>query len=162
MDYQKIPWNIEDTIDHLKAVRNILAAKLNTTNHEGKGEEDVRELNYDFGRAINALKENQQYKKTGLNPNQVSETICELSATKRVLEHYQKLGTLEEFRDAVEKQKAKKPIKSDDKICDLIVHYRCPCCGKYFGGRGIHDVILFSKERYCNDCGQRIDWSEEE
>lgn len=80
----------------------------------------------------------------------------------RKLAQYEDIGTLEEVRDAVEKQKAKKPIKSDDKICDLIVHYRCPCCGKYFGGRGIHDVVLFSKERYCNDCGQRIDWSEEE
>ena len=80
----------------------------------------------------------------------------------RKLAQYEDIGTLEEVRDAVEKQKAKKPIKSDDKICDLIVHYRCPCCEKYFGGRGIHDVVLFSKERYCNDCGQRIDWSEEE
>lgn len=80
----------------------------------------------------------------------------------RKLAQYEDIGTLEEVREAVEKQKAKKPIKSDDKICDLIVHYRCPCCGKYFGERRIHDVILFSKKRYCNDCGQRIDWSEED
>ena len=159
MDYQKIPWSIEDTIDHLEVVKNILAAKLNTTNHEGKGEEDARELNYDFGRAINALKENQQYKKTGLNPNQVSETICELSATKRVLEHYQKLGTLEEVRDAVEKQNPKTPTYDGDGYAPdgsfVWDEWSCPRCGTRF-------EVEYEEHNYCPNCGQHILWEVED
>lgn len=54
---------------------------------------------------IHAMQELLEYHKTGLSPKQVADTIFELSATKRVLGHYQQLGTLEEVRDAVEKHK---------------------------------------------------------
>ena len=114
---------------------------------------------------LEELKEYQQYGTPdgyGSALKAYDDCYFEKEEISNELQEYRQLGALEEVRAAVEKQRAKKPIKSDDKICDLIVHYRCPCCGKYFGGRGIHHVILFSKERYCNDCGQHIDWSEEE
>lgn len=64
---------------------------------------------------------------------------------------------------ALENRIAKRPIKKPDKYSDLIQHYYCPFCGRYFGQRGIHNQILFNKERYCqgDGCGQVIDWSEE-
>lgn len=65
--------------------------------------------------------------------------------------------------EALEKQIPKKPLKQTDKYSDLVEHYYCPSCGRYFGQRGVHNAILFNKERYCQDegCGQALDWSEE-
>lgn len=103
--------------------------------------------------AISAMQELQEYSKTGLSPKQVTETICELGATKRVLEHYKQLGTLEEVREAVEKQKKKKP-KGD---LHSVPHYRCPNCNS--------TVKLYQnskKDEICKWCGQRIEWSEVE
>lgn len=63
------------------------------------------------------------------------------------LQEYKQLGTLEEVRDAVEKQKRKKPCASNR--C-----YVCPHCGLV--------ASLKIKHNYCDACGQHIDWSEEE
>lgn len=64
---------------------------------------------------------------------------------------------------AVKKQSPEKPEKKPDKICELVQHYFCPECGRYFGQAGIHNIILFQKERYCQGegCGQAIDWNSE-
>ena len=64
---------------------------------------------------------------------------------------------------AVKKQSPEKPEKKPDKICELVQHYFCPECGRYFGQAGVHNVILFQKERYCQGegCGQAIDWNSE-
>ena len=62
------------------------------------------------------------------------------------VQQYSQIGTVEECREAVEKQKEKKP---------LIYQRRkyCIVCGedvgRYFGN-------------FCRHCGQHIDWSDEE
>lgn len=48
---------------------------------------------------------------------------------------------------ALEKQIPKKPDFTEDKEFAL-----CPCCN----GKG-----LFDKQKYCDNCGQKIVWSEE-
>lgn len=48
---------------------------------------------------------------------------------------------------ALEKQIPKKPDFTEDKEFAL-----CPCCN----GNGLAD-----KQKYCDNCGQRLDWSEE-
>lgn len=63
------------------------------------------------------------------------------------LQEYRRLGTLEKVRDAVEKQKRKKPCASNR--C-----YVCPRCGLA--------TSLRIKHNYCDACGQHIDWSVEE
>lgn len=63
------------------------------------------------------------------------------------LQQYKYLGTLEEVREAVEKQKKKKPRASNR--C-----YVCPRCGLV--------TSLKIKHNYCDACGQHIDWREEE
>ena len=63
------------------------------------------------------------------------------------LQKYNQLGTLEEVREAVEKQKRKKPCASNR--C-----YVCPRCGLV--------TSLRIKHNYCDACGQHIDWSVEE
>ena len=70
------------------------------------------------------------------------------------LQQYRAIGTVEECRAAVEKQTAKKvksisQVKDGDSYGGLIG--RCPCCGD----------ILEEDTVYC-DCGQRLDWSDEE
>lgn len=65
------------------------------------------------------------------------------------LQEYKKLGTLEEVREAVEKLKAKKPKK------DCVYHHPTRWCEKC-------NRVVMSGWEYCPDCGQRIDWSEEE
>lgn len=72
---------------------------------------------------------------------------------------YVKIGTVEECREAREKQIAKKPDKRTDKHTDLIQYYWCPVCGRYFGQAGIYSALLLDKPKYCT-CGQAIDWTE--
>lgn len=67
---------------------------------------------------------------------------------------YKQLGTLEEVREVVEKQKAKKPKNVNTEGYRYTDTYRCPACGGNFSGTGIAD--------YCYHCGQHIDWSEKE
>ena len=95
------------------------------------------------------------------------------------LHQYKQLGTLEEVREAVEKQHPKKPILKNGKS-GMFVDYAdghgeykvtkwqdwcCPACGWFVGQRynasqsRSHDQ---RKSNYCNECGQKIDWSEED
>ena len=61
---------------------------------------------------------------------------------------YKEIGTPEECREAVEKQKAKKVLKP-------LTSYSlgtCPVCTEHQLGRWEH----------CRSCGQKFDWSDEE
>lgn len=66
------------------------------------------------------------------------------------LKQYEQLGTLEEVREAVEKQRAKKPKNVETEGYRYTDTYRCPTCGGNFSGTGIAD--------YCYHCGQRLSW----
>lgn len=134
MDYQ-------EAIKELKSLNKHCFDMIDKENKDSVWIKDCEALSV----AISAIQELQEYHKTGLSPKQVADTICELSATKRVLGHYQQLGTLEEVREAVEKQKRKKPCASNR--C-----YVCPHCGLV--------ASLKIKHNYCDACGQHIDWSE--
>lgn len=61
---------------------------------------------------------------------------------------YRSIGTVEECRAAVEKQRAKKPILSAP--CKSINYYLCPNCGK----------ILPINKPFCSECGSAVDWSD--
>lgn len=69
---------------------------------------------------------------------------------------YEEIGTVEECREAVEKQKAKKPICVNykdyvDKIDNaefLEDSYWCPNC-----------KTNLRSGKYCNRCGQKLDWN---
>lgn len=69
------------------------------------------------------------------------------------LKHYRDIGTLEECREAMEKQKPKKPNRSG---MDEQDYYVCPNCGADIGS--IDDY--FPRDRYCHECGQAIQWGE--
>lgn len=55
---------------------------------------------------------------------------------------------------ALEKQVAKKPIKSDVKAIRYVNTYYCPVCQLGITGTNI--------AKWCYHCGQKLDWSGEE
>ncbi|MDD7637234.1 MAG: hypothetical protein PUJ55_09865 [Clostridiales bacterium] len=66
---------------------------------------------------------------------------------------YKAIGTPEECRAAVEKQRAKKPTIINNGI---MLNFKCPRCGiERIVGRN-------AREDYCGECGQLWDWSDEE
>lgn len=71
--------------------------------------------------------------------------------------------------EACEKQIGKKPThkfignsKIHPDYDDSGIKYYCPACGRmvgfYMQDRGVYSL----KFEYCHECGQRIDWSEEQ
>ena len=72
------------------------------------------------------------------------------------LKQYRAIGTLEECQAAVEKQKAKKPpvVNRPSIFAKVPV---CPNCST-----PEHYQPLYGKTKYCSNCGQKLDWSDEE
>ena len=71
----------------------------------------------------------------------------------KMLSEYREIGTVEECRGAVEKQKAIKPEASDSDFD----YYKCPVCGEI-----IWSTDNINDHNYCLNCGQAIDWEESE
>lgn len=122
MEHKKMPWSVEDTIENLEELKEIMQQKLIMTNYHGIGEKDAEEIAFDFDRAIQALKENQEYKQ---------------------------LGTLEEVRKEVERQKEKQVINIGKG--DILRFGTCPICN-----RRISNV---EGGNYCQNCGQKLNWT---
>ena len=67
------------------------------------------------------------------------------------IQQYRAIGTVEECREAVEKQKPKRPIK------DKWKHDCCPSCGWFVSEEtGWGDRY----NPHCENCGQAIQWDE--
>lgn len=66
------------------------------------------------------------------------------------IQQYRSIGTVEECREAMERQRAKeyKILKP----CKSVNYYQCPVC----------DGLLHINENYCGNCGQAISWKESE
>lgn len=74
------------------------------------------------------------------------------------LKQYRAIGTPEECRAAVEKQTARRPDYEGDGYADGHLVYDtwiCHCCGKHY-------EVDYDNYNYCPDCGQKLDWSDEE
>ena len=136
----------------------------------------------DFGRhpdfpearekAIKALEEVQHWHTSEINPKiknafaNTSTQICHncdhkdeyIEELEAEVEEYRTIGTPEECRAAMEKQKAKRPNYEGDGFSDGHLVYDtwiCPCCGKHY-------EVDYDEYNFCPECGQHIDWSEEE
>lgn len=73
------------------------------------------------------------------------------------LEQYRALGTVEELKEAREKQVAVKHHHTRvDNIIDKVRKSVCPKC------LGLIYTHQEEYPNYCTNCGQRIDWSEED
>lgn len=84
--------------------------------------------------------------------------IIAISAMQE-LQEYKQLGTLEEVREAVEKQRTKKPTYDGDGYAPdgtfIFDEWLCPNCGSRY-------EVDYDDYSYCPNCGQRIDREEEE
>ena len=87
-----------------------------------------------------------------------------ISALKEV-QQYRVIGTVEECREAVEKQIPKKPVckpKPYNESVGFNEEWFCPSCGSYIGYfyEGMDEP---EQMEYCNECGQHTarDWSDE-
>ncbi len=79
-------------------------------------------------------------------------------STLQEIQKYRAIGTVEECREAMERQRAKKPVEYEDK------YYGCPVCDNVLLHKWErYPVTLVDKRNglpYCLSCGQAIDWSE--
>lgn len=60
------------------------------------------------------------------------------------------------LHECVEKQ-TEKPVKV--KQDSLMVTYKCPRCRVVLAER-IGSVVIGNQNKYCSDCGQKLDWRE--
>jgi hypothetical protein len=108
--------------------------------------------------AIQALEEVQQYQKIG-TPEELQDMKNNYFEALSDWRQYRKIGTLEECRTAREKQIPKKPTPIDyEKYIDVIDNarflrgaYWCSNCKR-----------VVKSGSFCSDCGQKLDWSDEE
>ena len=66
--------------------------------------------------------------------------------------------TFKSLLEARERQTAKRPDYEGDGYADGHLVYDtwiCPCCGKHY-------EVDYDNYNYCPDCGQKLDWSDEE
>lgn len=74
------------------------------------------------------------------------------------VQQYRQLGTVEECREAAEKQNPKEPDYEGDGYWDGQLVYDtwiCPCYGHHY-------EVDYDDYTYCPNCGQKIDWGDEE
>lgn len=127
----------------------------------------VEDLNSAYDTAIKALEEVQQYRAIG-TPEELKAAMKYVYLAKKhgtvgqVIENcvkYEEIGTPEECRAAVEKQTARKGMREKIKkgYNRGKHHYYCPVCYEKGDLRNKYNVGL-----YCSDCGQKLDWGDEE
>ena len=75
------------------------------------------------------------------------------TAALKEIQQYREIGTVEECREAVEKQKPKVPDYEGDGYADGYMVYDtwiCPNCGKKY-------EVDYDDYKHCPECGQAID-----
>lgn len=110
----------------------------------------------------NAIRLHETCEKCGMETQPLD--VVAVQAMKDLLQ-YRQIGTVEECREAVEKQTAKKPEFVDTRFmnngkhisdgCQLQKCYKCPNCNQ-------HIFHVWDDELYCKYCGQLLDWSDDE
>lgn len=89
-------------------------------------------------------------------PQQVIKALDVLKDSSREVEQYRALGTVEELKEAMEKQIPQKLILISDGDSEGIPVYdiwECPNCGEHY-------EVEYDDYDYCPNCGQAIDKSE--
>ncbi len=79
--------------------------------------------------------------------------------TLKEIQQYRDIGTVEECQEARELQNPKRPNMWGDGCDDeggiIYDMYDCPNCGTTY-------EIDYEKHDFCPNCGQKLDWSDEE
>lgn len=109
--------------------------------------DEAIEVLSDFDKQVSA-------KADGAYQSTIGEMACKVAINAlEEIQKYREIGTPEECRAAVEKQKKVKPTIINNGI---MLNFKCPRCGiERLVGRN-------AREDYCGECGQLWDWSDEE
>ena len=92
---------------------------------------------------------------TASRRSNVIESLSVAISAMKEIKQYRAIGTVQECREAVEKQKAKKCVIDS---CPDHTHYKCPSCGKIHLSRYKHGCPSLGRiPRFCEYCGQAID-----
>lgn len=114
----------------------------------------VRYHNEALDTAIAALDEVQEYHAIGRTPDMVRGLIggykrarkqCQEATSQ--LKQYEEIGTLEQCREALNKQ-AEKIVRDQQKTKYIWAAGYCPVCG----------TGITSRWNYCQNCGQKVKW----
>ncbi len=92
--------------------------------------------------------------------NDVNEALEVAISALEEIKQYRELGTVEELRGAMEKQRAKKPYIEIEKSTELHEDYdcyECPNCDSFLGHVSDCKDENYRYD-YCPNCGQAIDW----
>lgn len=132
-----------------------------------QGLSEKNELSSDEVSLINVFLslENIEYKKIKEYEGQEKQGILLIQGTGGVFEQYEPFGTIfcdekedyEKAKAAIEKQIPKRPDFEGDGYADGQLVYDtwiCPCCEKHY-------EVDYDDYAHCPDCGQKIDWSEQ-
>lgn len=120
----------------------------------GSDEEPHRCSTCGFKMAKDALSEIQQYRAIGTVKGYelaINESIDKhnlMIVYKDRLKEYESIGTIDEFKDLKEKNEPKE--LAEHNFQDEVHHYLCPSCRS----------IVSCNQNYCDECGQKLDWSE--
>lgn len=135
----------------VKEFNKMIGRKMMTKNGISEKEHELFQI------AMDCLEEIQEYRAIG-KTREIKEVIQFLSLDNdntiikkmEELNKYKFIGTIEQFREAMEKQEAKqyKVLKP----CKSVNYYQCPVC----------DGLLHINENFCGNCGQAISWEESE
>lgn len=99
----------------------------------------------------------EQYREIG-TVEQVRNQKHNLEMAYKIISDYEAIGTVEECREAVEKQKAKKCVIDS---CPDHTHYKCPSCGKIQKTK--YDNSTFGCIlNNCSNCGQALEMEVED
>ena len=130
--------------------------------------EEAIEILGDFGKQVKA-------KADGAYQTNVGKMACDMAIEAlEEAQKYREIGTVEQCREAVEKQNPKKPVwkKGRSVICKDYVdghgeieenkwaNWVCPNCGWFVGEQYIRRRHNQQKSNYCSRCGQAIQWNE--
>lgn len=77
------------------------------------------------------------------------------------VQQYRKIGTVDECRTAREKQIPKKPAFGYN-ISDTLSVLHCECGNSIKVSHVIGIITNNDAPNYCSQCGQKLDWSDEE
>lgn len=154
-------YRVIGTVEEIKEILQIVS----------EGQDDVDESGISTG-LLHTLLEYAEYKKIG-PVEEIKKVVRFLSLDNdnriiedlELLNKYKFIGTVEECREARERQRAKKPVQGEPfSLIDSVkvgrrwkevrktsYGHACPNCGK--------SVAKLNGE-YCSKCGQAIDWSD--
>jgi hypothetical protein len=85
-----------------------------------------------------------------VNADELSEALQMAIQALEEVQKYREIGSIEECRASREKQISKKPLYIANLGCTAL--WLCPVCERR---------IIRSDLVYCHQCGQKLDWSDE-